>query len=103
LFLLSLFFYRFRHSWSTLFLEWSRRMKDVWDNLFCFCIWYGCRDCTLRRPVRSIKSLSAVPISNPRVATVARSEWFVLNPSIPASAHTFLTVEDSVLCPTGVL
>ena len=42
-----------------------------------------------------------MPDEYKRVAAVARREWFVLYPWIPACLHIEATAFDSLFCPSG--
>ena len=52
-------------------------------------------------PVCSIMSCSSTPAWNSLVAVVARREWFVLCPVIPAALHIVFIMLLRVLCPRG--
>ena len=52
-------------------------------------------------PVLSMMSCSSMPLWYNLLAVVARNEWFVLNPLIPAFEQRFTIILLSVLCPIG--
>ena len=77
------------------------RMSDTVSCCSVDVLLYDLIRSVLRSPVRSTRSCSSIPDEYKQLATVARKEWLVFYPWIPASLHIEATAFDNLFRPSG--